>query len=409
VTRLVAKTHPKVIPFIALSMVLYLSLVSTPARAEDKAGAKKHFDVGISLLQVEDYAGAAAEFEISVKLYPTKNGLFNLANCLKALHQYDQALARITRLNQLFGNNLDQELRDAVAKLDSEIRALVAPLTIQVDRAGALVSVDGREKGKSPLAGPVLLGPGEHTVAVSLDGYEPIERRVNLVAGAKSREAFVLEQVLAELSIKADLAGAAVWVDGAKVGETPLQKAITLTAGQHLIKVTRQGYRDNEREVTLALGDKITLDFSLAAERLSSSAPPPVTATEGEAVSINPAVTSQEPTDRPGLSPLFWVGVAGTAVVGVAAGVFWGLAFSKYSDFTEQRKTYSESWSDDDRSKAKELGNNATSLRTVAIGMTIGAGVLAATTIAVFMRDRSASESETGPALATPGGIMVRF
>jgi tetratricopeptide (TPR) repeat protein len=133
VTVMKSNSEKRFILFIAAVFYMCMTVVAVPAQGDDKTGAKKHFDAGLSLLEAEDFAGAAAEFDASVKLFPTKNGLFNLANCLKALHQYDEALAQVARLKELFANNLDAELKAVVANLEAEIRAVVAELTIQVD------------------------------------------------------------------------------------------------------------------------------------------------------------------------------------------------------------------------------------------------------------------------------------
>ena len=88
--------------FAGLGIVLSVLLIN-PVAADDagnKKEAQQHFKTATRLYKVEDYDGAVSEFEASVRLYPTKNGYFNLANCYKALHRYHEALAAVDKLER---------------------------------------------------------------------------------------------------------------------------------------------------------------------------------------------------------------------------------------------------------------------------------------------------------------------
>jgi hypothetical protein len=401
-----SKSEKRFILFIATVFYMCMTVMAAPAQGDDKTGAKKHFDAGLSLLEAEDFAGAAAEFDASVKLFPTKNGLFNLANCLKALHQYDEALVQVARLKELFANNLDAELKAVVAKLEAEIRAVVAELTIQVDPAGALVTIDGREVGRGPLAKPVLLGPGEHVVVVSSEGRERVERKLNLVSGAKREELFVLEPSYAELSVTANISGAAITVDGEAAGRTPLEAPIKLSAGEHSVALTSAGYLDAQKAVTVKPGQKLEVEMSLApAGVLAQQAP--VASQEGRA---EPVISAEAREDKGGLSTLSWVGIVATASAAIATGVVWGLAMSKYGDYKDQSKTYNNNTGNvDEWNKLDQLSKDTSSLQSVAIGLSIGAGVLAVATAVVMAIDLSSTESQERSVTVAPDGIAVRF
>ena len=159
-----------------------------------KGRAKKHFDAGKALMKVEDFPGAASEFEESVRLLPTKNGLFNLANCYKGWGRYDKALETYKRLDMEFGAQLEEF---AVAKMEEDIRdikALIAWLTVEVSLSGATVAVDGIERGESPIKGPLMVGGGSHEVEVVLEGYEKSSQEVSILAG--ERKSLSIELVL---------------------------------------------------------------------------------------------------------------------------------------------------------------------------------------------------------------------
>jgi serine/threonine-protein kinase len=54
---------------------------------------------------------------------------------------------------------------------------------------GARVFVDGRELGTAPLAGPVTVEHGRHTVTARRAGAPPVQREVDVVAGRRAEVA----------------------------------------------------------------------------------------------------------------------------------------------------------------------------------------------------------------------------
>jgi hypothetical protein len=79
------------------------------------------------------------------------------------------------------------ESQEITATLPAETGSLI----INTTPTGARVMVDGRDAGLSPatLAGLV---PGNHTLAITKDGYAPITRQVEIIAGTALPVTFVL-------------------------------------------------------------------------------------------------------------------------------------------------------------------------------------------------------------------------
>ncbi|MDJ0762840.1 MAG: PEGA domain-containing protein [Myxococcota bacterium] len=180
---------------LSLSFGLIILLVSQLSYAGNKKEAKKHFKAGLALTEAEDYDAAAAEFERSVDIYATKNALFNLANCYKALHRYADALQTITQLEAKFGNKLDREWRKEIDTFVETIRTMTAELQVSVNVDEANVVIDGREVGQSPFKDPLILAPGDHQIAVSKSGFETIERSVKLSSQERTVERFEMVRV----------------------------------------------------------------------------------------------------------------------------------------------------------------------------------------------------------------------
>lgn len=127
---------------------------------------------------------------------------------------------------------------DAVAEIDS-------------DPQGAVVRVDGRLRGKTPMS--VRLSYGSHELELELDGYELASRRID-VKSAAPKYPFSLVPSLREgnvLVLAPGWDGATLYVDGKRVGDLPVE--LRLAEGAHTFEV-RDGSRrgSDRREVSLA-------------------------------------------------------------------------------------------------------------------------------------------------------------
>ncbi len=85
---------------------------------------------------------------------------------------------------------------DVHAKQQSLARAELLPITgslvVSTDEPGALVEVDGRPKGFTPLVTTATVGP--HRLRLSLGGFHPIERKVTVQDGHEERVEVTLTQ-----------------------------------------------------------------------------------------------------------------------------------------------------------------------------------------------------------------------
>lgn len=165
----------------------------TSARADDRSDAEKQFRAGVSLQKVEDFDAAIVAFEASLDLFPTRSALFNLANCLRAVHRYPDSLARFQELEEKHGGELTAAMRGEVGVQIAELENLTGSVWIRVDHEGAEVRVDGELVGRSPLEEPVRLGLGDHRLEASLDGFATTSRTFNLKPRDSVTEAVTLE------------------------------------------------------------------------------------------------------------------------------------------------------------------------------------------------------------------------
>ncbi len=145
-----------------------------------------------------------------------------------------------------------------------------AALEIASDPIGALVIVDGIERGRSPMVLPEI-APGPHTVSVRLEGHSAAELRVELPPGRNPVPLrFALTPVAGILHVRSEPAGASVAVDGRAVGTTPLEE-LAVAAGIHRVEVKREGYRPWSQEIEARAGEVVPLLARLQAARGSAS------------------------------------------------------------------------------------------------------------------------------------------
>lgn len=106
-------------------------------------------------------------------------------------------------------------------------------LKIDTNPQGALVFVDGVQRGQTPA--DVSLDPGQHTVEVQADG-ETRTLQVSIAAGATASQYLELPKtsVLGQLQVSTEPSGARVTVDGQPRGISPLILN-DLTPGEHVV------------------------------------------------------------------------------------------------------------------------------------------------------------------------------
>jgi hypothetical protein len=236
----------------------------TPS-AESKEEARSHFDLGVSHFDREEWGAALAEFLKSRELYPAKGNTKNAAICLRKVGRFDEALDLFEALLRDFPDlsPTDRALAEHELK---ELQASVGTIEVLDAPAEAMVTVDGVARGRAPLAGPIRLAAGGHSVRVSLEGALPFEQHVELTG----RQAAVVHARLAPLMragrlrvTEHDGRPIEVIVDGAVVGTTPWEGA--LAPGAHTVLSRGPGTLGTAPvEIAVRVDQVTTLDLRAA-------------------------------------------------------------------------------------------------------------------------------------------------
>jgi hypothetical protein len=130
------------------------------------------------------------------------------------------------------------------------------------------------------------------------------------------------------LQIRANVNGAAVSLDGARVGVTGAQPVgvADVSPGRHEVAVEKTGYTTAKQEFSLAAGQSLPLSLSLSSVSVDVGAPPP--SETAPVIVRKPREAPEEPSRDSGHSTTaraaFWVAVVATT--GAVAG---GLYFAK--------------------------------------------------------------------------------
>ena len=137
-------------------------------------------------------------------------------------------------------------------------------ISIESDPAGALVTIDNKERGRTPYVGPLVAGA--HQVVLKLEGHRsvatdfqmPKDRdmslRLELPTGSASGNP--------RLTVSSQPLGATVLIDGKEVGPTPWSDEVK--PGDRKVAVALEGYKPDERKVPVVAGRDADVSFALA-------------------------------------------------------------------------------------------------------------------------------------------------
>ncbi|TMA26919.1 MAG: PEGA domain-containing protein, partial [Deltaproteobacteria bacterium] len=117
-----------------------------------------------------------------------------------------------------------------------------ATLSVQSDPPNANVLVDGAVMGRTPFQGE--LAPGEHVVAVEMDGRMREERKLIAREGRDANVSFALAALPKSpaLAVESEPIGAQVILDSKERGRTPF--LVPLEKGKHEVVLKLEGHRE---------------------------------------------------------------------------------------------------------------------------------------------------------------------
>jgi hypothetical protein len=241
------------------------SSAPAPAAPDSKVDeAKRYFEEGESLRARGLYQAAYEAYSKSRALVPRASNTLNAGACLYQLGRYDEAYdlyeEALTRYPE---PQLAPAVREKAKKDVADMEAKIGRLELSSNVDGIVV-VDGRPRGKLPLAAPIRLLPGRHFVRVIRDGYATFEAAVDVKVGETSSLDAKLEALTSSgrLRVECDgCEGATIVVDGATLGEAPWEG--TLGPGPHGLVVRKGDAGTAPRVATVVAGQTVTVRVTL--------------------------------------------------------------------------------------------------------------------------------------------------
>jgi hypothetical protein len=250
------------IPFILAPHAARVARADDAQAPDARTEARERFSRGLHLFENGDNSGALAEFKRANDLIPNRLVQFNIGLVYAAMDRPVEAV-----------DTLDKVLQDTSPLKPEQVARARAEKTEQEKRIGfldfttnvpATIEIDGIEVGATPLSAPLRVAAGRHVADAVASGYLP--SRVEVIVAGQSHVSSTLElrpsEVrLAHVNVHCPLPGAEIYVDGALVGQTPLQASVTTEPGERSFEIRRPGYRTQKQVITLQDGARGELSF----------------------------------------------------------------------------------------------------------------------------------------------------
>ena len=195
-----------------LVLLAVLFSVNSVAAEDANRGSPEYKEAIRKVLQeyeLGNWAEAKVFFSDAHALFPNARTLRGLALTSYALRDYVQA---ISYFEQSLANQvqpLSQQLQDGAREYLQQAKRFVARVTLRVEPGSAAIRID--DVAVKPASdGSVQLNPGQHELVATAPGYEPLTRRWNVEAGARSELSLTLKSQSADAQPLAAVPAAAV-------------------------------------------------------------------------------------------------------------------------------------------------------------------------------------------------------
>ncbi len=234
----------------------------TPLTQSLQGDAKAAYDSGELLVQNGDFKGALAKLKQAYTASQDARLLYEMAICQKELRHYAAMQSLLDQYLRDAEGSIPEATRSAVDEALAAIKNLVASVTVNSLEPDATVLLDGEVVGTTPLAAPLVVDLGKHTVAAKKAGFETNEQTVDALGGSAVSLTLVLiaQAHVAQLAVSSD-ANATVKIDSRPVGVGHFEGQ--LVPGLHQVQLTEHGKEPYRATIELHDGESRTLQVTL--------------------------------------------------------------------------------------------------------------------------------------------------
>jgi len=162
---------------------------------------------------------------------------------------------------QPFETPIFMEGRQTSQSLDIELLPAWAEVSFNTSPAGAVVSIDGQDRGQTPLVAEIL--EGEHEILVKLPAHKAWTQSIDVIARQSMTLPLIeLEQADGLVLLQSTPSNANVTMDGVFQGQTPLE-IIVPPGTTHELSFFLNGYQETRRSFTTRPEQEVSLQVNL--------------------------------------------------------------------------------------------------------------------------------------------------
>jgi hypothetical protein len=230
------------------------------------AEARRLFDTGLKLYGEGSYREALAAFLRANDLAPRASIQRNIAQCNRDLKDFTGAYDAYQTLLAKYGATMSAADKRPIQRAIDELALLTGMVRVTVSEPGATVSIDGHEAGVTPMAAPVRVNLGPHTVNVTKVGFEPIQREVKLSGGDEAivEGPMQPEVTTGHLVVSAPAqARVEVLVDGTDAGPAPWEGDVK--PGVHVVEARGEDRFTPPKQVDVVRRGRVEMVLELIA------------------------------------------------------------------------------------------------------------------------------------------------
>lgn len=144
-----------------------------------------------------------------------------------------------------------------------ELNRLQGEIDINSSPSGANVTVNGEEKGQTPLQ--LTLAGGVHQLQLTLAGYEPTDENIELTyAAPKLERRYQLEPVRADINLRLQPDGGRLTVNG--IHQTNMQRLNVEAGREQRLIYSKLGYFSQSKTLTVKAGERAEVAMTLQQE-----------------------------------------------------------------------------------------------------------------------------------------------
>lgn len=244
------------------ALTLLASMPAAAQTADERAEARALSKEGARLFKAGNHAAAVKKFEAANALVPHPVLDINIGRCYEKLDDPTQALAYCKAALNSPGS--PDKIREAARECVERVSATMTRPVIEVRSRpkGAQVIVDGLEMGLTPWRGDV--DAGRRQVDLKLDGH----RSSSSVVFAEFGKSYTVDEVLvpdtsgALLTVTTVPEGATVMLDGAVIGQTPVE-SYPLAVQSYTLEIQKPGFVAQMMQIELGDGQHLTRGMAL--------------------------------------------------------------------------------------------------------------------------------------------------